>query len=63
MRAAALLRGDPNFERFLSLVATAKDDMESELSNFETIGNHAVMAWVAGRIDLCKEILSASQSS
>jgi hypothetical protein len=57
IRSAALLRGDPNFETFLDLVRDARDEMESEMENFENIGNHAVMAFLAGQISLCKKLL------
>lgn len=57
LRSAALLRGDPNFEVFLDAVRDSKEEMESEMSNFETIGNHANLAYIAGQIALCKRLL------
>lgn len=57
VRSAALLRGDPNFEVFLQAVEDSKDEMLGELSNFETIGNHANLAYIAGQIALCKRLL------
>lgn len=55
------MRGDPHFEAFLHAVETAKQEMEASMEDFENIGNHAVLAFIAGRVGMCREILQAGR--
>ena len=59
--AAALMKGDPRFEEFLTSV---DDLLEASLDSFEdeaTMSNHALMAYLAGKITTCRHILQVGR--